>query len=69
MAARRILNNRRYWPRSSLMYPPMNIIEAVNRNVGVLTTMAVSNVTPSVHDRDKAVTTLIMTRQAVRSIQ
>lgn len=69
MAARRILNNRRYWPRSTLMYPPMAIIQAVNRDVGVLTTMAASNVTPSIHDRDKAVTTIIMTRQAVRSIQ
>lgn len=69
MAARRILNNRRYWPRSTILYPPMDVIAPVNRDVGVLTTAGVSNVTPSVHDRDKAVTTLIMTRQAVRSIQ
>lgn len=64
-------NNRRYWPRSSILYPPMEIVGGVvNRPITVLTTAAAHSAAPAVHPADPTgPTTLIVNRVAVGTIQ
>jgi len=70
MSARRNTNNRRYWPRSTILYAPMQIEGAVPEvAVSVLTTVAVTHVAPTIHENDKVISMLIVSRVAVGKIQ
>lgn len=69
MAAYRNNNNRRFWPRSTILSAPTNIVENPVRQVNVLTTAAAITVTPTIHERDKVITTIIVKRVANWTIQ
>ena len=63
-------NNRRYWPRSTILYAPMEVEGAVPEvAVAVLTTAGASIVAPTIHEGDKVISMLIVTRVAVGKIQ
>lgn len=72
MAAYRNNNNRRYWPRSTILSAPAQIVANTNpnRSVVVLTTAAANTQSGVTHPAEPTgAVTIIVTRVAVRTIQ
>lgn len=71
MSARRNTNNRHYWPRSTAVYAPMIILASETHDVASLTTAAATAraATGTAVAISPAITTLIVSRTAVRAIQ